>query len=90
MQHSSKPTAAAIIGHLKQAATFQDFLGRELQAANLYSAITSLQKSGIPLPGSEDAKQLDELLVELDDFLDESGLAFLAKEVRQIRIALDE
>jgi len=84
------PSSRDIINHLRPIATLHDSLGNELQAAELWSAIKHLEKSGLPAPGSQDAKRLDELLEGLDDFLDESGYQYLAKEVRDLRSALDE
>ncbi len=90
MHKTSAPSSEAVISHLKRIATFHDSLGHELQAAELNSAIKHLEKSGLPPAGSQDAKRLDELLEGLDDFLDEGGYQYLAKEVQDLRIALDE
>ena len=90
MHKTSAPSNETILSHLKRVAAFHDFVGGDLQAAELYSAIRNVEKSGLPPPGSDDAEQLEETLVEIEDFLDENGYRFLAKELHDIRIALDE
>ena len=73
MDGTPAPSSCAVIKHLKPIATLQDSLGHDLQAAELYSAIRNVEKSGLPPPGSDDAEQLEETLVEIEDFLDENG-----------------
>jgi hypothetical protein len=90
MHITSAPSSETILSHLKRVAAFHDSFGRDLQAAELYSAIRNLEKSGLPPPGSDDAKQLEETLLEIEDFLDENGYRFLTKELHDLRIALDE
>ena len=90
MHQTSAPPTETILSHLRRVAAFQDFVGRDLQAAELSSAIRNVEKSGLPSPGSDDAKHLEETLSEIEDFLDESGFRFLAKELHALRIALDE
>jgi hypothetical protein len=61
MDKSLAPSSGDIINHLRPIATLHDSLGNELQAAELWSAIKHLEKSGLPAPGSQDAKRLDDL-----------------------------
>ena len=62
MDKTSAPSSRDITSHLRPIATLHDSLGNELQAAELWSAIKHLEKSGIPASGSQDAKRLDETL----------------------------
>ena len=71
MHKTSAPSNETILSHLKRVAAFHDSC--DLQAAELYSAIRNVEKSGLPPPGSDDAEQLEETLVEIEDFLDENG-----------------
>ena len=84
------PAPSNITNHLKPIATLQDSLGNDLQAAELWSAIKHLEKSGLPPAGSDDAKRLDDTLLELEDFLDGNGYRFLSKELHDLRLALDQ
>jgi hypothetical protein len=90
MDGTSAPSSGVVIMHLKRVAIFHDSLGHDLQAADIYSAIRSLEKTRLLQAGSDDAKHLDKLLEEVDDFLDAQECPFFAKEVREIRIALDQ
>ena len=90
MHKTPAPLGEAVISHLKRIATFHDSLGHDLQAEELYSAIRNLEKSGLPPAGSDDAKRLGETLEELEDFFDGNGYRFLAKELHDLRLALDE
>ena len=90
MDRTPAPSSSAVIKHLKPIATLQDSLGNDLQAAELWSAITHLEKSGLPAAGSDDSKRLGETLEELEDFLQGNGYRFLAKEIHDLRLGLDE
>lgn len=90
MPKTSTPSKETILSHLRQVAAFHDFVGHDLQAAELYSTIRNVEKSGLPSPGSDDAKHLEETFAEIGDFLDENGFRFLAKEFHALRIELDQ
>ena len=90
MHKTSAPSTETILSHLRRVVAFNDSVGRDLQAAELSSAIRNVEKSGLPSLGSDDTKHLEETLAEIEDFLDESGFRFLAKEFHALRIALDE
>ena len=90
MDGTPAPSSCAVIKHLRPIATLQDSLGHDLQTAELYSAIKHLETSELPPAGSDDAKRLGEPLEELEGFLDGNGYRFLAKELHDLRLALDE
>ncbi len=85
MPKTSAPNSEKMLSHLKRVATFHDSLGYDFQAEELYSAIRNLEQSGLPAAGSDDADRLNETLLEIEEFLDEGGYRFLARELRELR-----
>ena len=90
MDGTPAPSSSAVIKHLKPIATLQDSLATIFKRRRFGSAIKHLEKSGLPAAGSDDSKRLEETLEELEDFLQGNGYRFLAKELHDLRLGLDE
>ena len=84
------PLKQEVIRDLVRITNFYDSVGRDLEAAESWAAYKYVDDSGIPPTGSDEARHLDSLLGEAISFLEDRRHFFLAKEVRELRAAVDK